>query len=235
MSVDRGEVSHELRSGAGSWRRGAAAQRLEFYAYRLLRIVPAVHRRLTGVFVADAQRLNDTLARSPLDGKWWIWGGLVLGWAREGRVLPFDDMDLDFAVLARDWPLLEASVTMIEQAGFRGVRRFRNHCGEVTELTFMRHGARFEFFKLWDAEGALRYAVYGIFEGRPQAVERTIPPQARDTFEFVGRTWWKSRDHEQELQILYGDWKKPDPRWSYMAHDASEQARIPWDPGTSSW
>ncbi|MHB1553083.1 MAG: hypothetical protein ACYCSX_12400 [Acidimicrobiales bacterium] len=235
MSDDGGgEQSHDLPR-ARAWRRSPAAQQLEFYAYRLLRVVPALHRRLTALFVADAQRLNDTLATSPLDGRWWIWGGMVLGWAREGHVLPFDDMDLDLAVLARDWPLLEASVTLIEEAGFRGVRRFRNHRGEVTELTFLRHGARFEFFKLWDADDALCYAVYGVFDGTAQAVERTIPRQEWDTFEFLGRTWRKSRDHEGELEHLYGDWRTPDAGWSYMAHGASELARRPWDPATSAW
>ncbi len=216
--------------GAGIVLRETYAQRRLWFAERL-----AVHARsisllrpfLTAGFVSDLRRLNDALRGTDLHGCYWMWGGLLLGWAREGTVLPHDSMDADFGVLDRDfWRLIEA-VPAIEKAGFRRYRRFLNNDGEVTEVAFMRHGARFEFFRMFPDDTRLRYFLYGSENGQPIELKASQPNQPTVSFDFIGRTWLKHADHELELRSIYGSWEIPDPKWSFL-NGFDIETRGPW-------
>jgi hypothetical protein len=167
-------------------------------------------------FVANLQRLNDALKHTELDGHYWVWSGLLLGWARDGAVLAHDCLDADFAVADRDFHRLVDAVPAIMRAGFRCDRRFVNTAGQVTELTFLRHGARFEFFRMFPADERLRYYMYSIKLKGITQVEAFVPEQETVPFSFLDRTWLKPRDHDLELRTVYGSWKVPDPSWSYL-------------------
>lgn len=105
---------------------------------------------------------------------------------------------------------------MIAKAGFQCDRRFLNNNGEVTEVTFMRHGARFEFFRMFPCDGRLRYFTYGSENGQPIELQSSLPGQLTVPFDFIGRTWLKHEDHELELRSMYGSWEIPVPSWSYL-------------------
>jgi hypothetical protein len=167
-------------------------------------------------FVANLQRLNDALRHTELDGHYWVWSGLLLGWARDGAVLAHDCLDADFAVADHDFQRLVNAVPAIMRAGFRCDRRFVNTAGQVTELTFLRQGARFEFFRMFPADGRLRYYMYSIKLKGITQVEAFVPEQETVPFSFLGRTWLKPKDHDLELRTVYGSWKVPDPSWSYL-------------------
>ena len=66
-------------------------------------------------FIADLRDLNDALKHTELDGHYWVWSGLLLGWARDGAVLPHDCLDADFAVANRDFQRLVAAVPAMVQ------------------------------------------------------------------------------------------------------------------------
>jgi hypothetical protein len=188
-------------------------------------------------FVANLQRLNDALRHTELDGHYWVWSGLLLGWARDGAVLAHDCLDADFAVADRDFHRLVEAVPAIMRAGFRCDRRFVNTDGQVTELTFLRHGARFEFFRMFPAGGRLRYNMYSIKLNGITQVEAFVPEQPTVPFSFLDRTWLKPEDHDLELRTVYGSWKVPDPSWSYLdtldleARRASPYPHFDWRDG----
>jgi hypothetical protein len=188
-------------------------------------------------FVANLQRLNDALKHTELDGHYWVWSGLLLGWARDGAVLAHDCLDADFAVADRDFGRLVEAVPALQRAGFRCDRRFVNTAGQVTELTFLRHGARFEFFRMFPAGGRLRYYMYSIELKGITQVEAFVPEQETVPFSFLDRTWLKPRDHDLELRTVYGSWKVPDPSWSYLdtldleARRASPYPHFDWRDG----
>jgi hypothetical protein len=188
-------------------------------------------------YVANLQRLNDALRHTELDGHYWVWSGLLLGWARDGAVLPHDCLDADFAVADRDFHRLVDAVPAIMRAGFRCDRRFVNTDGQVTELTFLRHGARFEFFRMFAAEDRLRYYMYSIKLNGITQVEAFVPEQPTVPFSFLDRTWRKPEDHDLELRTVYGSWKVPDPSWSYLdtldleARRASPYSHFDWRDG----
>jgi hypothetical protein len=190
----------------------------------------ALRRRRSALFEQDMRLLNDVLADSPLAGRYWVWGGLLLGWAREGRVLPHDVGDADFAFTTEDEELLAAAEPRLAAAGFRRWFSFRNRAGQRTERVYVRHGFRFEFFRM-DAVGedTHEYHMYGPGRTGPVELAGHLPRQELEPFEFLGRTWLKPRDHDLLLRTCYGDWRTPDPTWT-MFDDHSLVARRAWRP-----
>jgi hypothetical protein len=166
-----------------------------------------------------------------------MWGGLLLGWAREGRPLEHDLNDADFAFLAEDLPSFPAAADALIAAGFAPLFRFVNNDGRPTEYSFTRNGAKFEFF-IAEPEGAhLLTHVFapGMPGGGPpvQALTR-IDLQSLTTFEFLDRSWRKQDDHEHELAELYGDWRTPDSSWWYLDSPAIIDQRV-WLADDFAW
>lgn len=182
----------------------------------------------------DLQRLNDVLQATELADRFWVFGGMLLGWAREGGVLRHDNRDADFGIRSDDLPRLYASVPSLTRAGFRPQFRFSNHAGDVTELTFSRHGAKFEFFVMRPDGNMLRYYMYGPGPDGPVEVEVETHDQPLVPFESVGRTWLKPEDHERELSLTYGNWRVPDPGWSYLDQPNIVHRR-PWLNANYDW
>jgi hypothetical protein len=65
------------------------------------------------------RRLHCTLAATPLAGRCWIVGGLLLGPIRQGRPLAGDLGDVDFTFLSSDREAFLSAVPAISAAGFR--------------------------------------------------------------------------------------------------------------------
>jgi len=178
--------------------------------------VPALRARAVERFATGLRDLNDAIAGTELDGRYWVWGGLLLGWARDRAILPHDCLDADFGVTDEDFGALIGAVPAIVAAGFACDRRFVNDNGQVTELTFSRHGARYEFFRMFPGDGKLRYYLYSLKLAEVAEIEAALPDQPTDEFSFLGRTWRKHADHALELRTTYGSWEVPDPDWSYL-------------------
>jgi hypothetical protein len=201
---------------------------------RLLRI-PVLGRLFAGLsnrlflrhFVPDLLALHDVLADTELAGRYWIWGGMLLGWAREGGLLAHD-RDADFALFSVDLPRLLRAAPALRRAGFQPLHQFRNHKGQVTELTFSRHNAKFEFFAMEPVDGMLQYYVYGWPPDHLVEVEGQVPNQELVPFEFLGRSWLRHADHERELECIYGDWRTPQLDWDYLQDDRSAVNHRPW-------
>jgi hypothetical protein len=216
--------------------RRLAASRLASSLSRIPTLQPQLEQR----FTADLRDLNDALRHTELNGHYWVWSGLLLGWAREGAVLRHDCLDADFGVADRDFHRLVKAVPAIVRAGFWCDRRYVSNDGQVTELTFARHGARFEFFRMFPAAGRLRYYMYSIKLNGVIEVEASLPDQATVPFSFIGRTWLKHQDHELELRSVYGAWETPDPSWSYLdtpdieARRVSRHSHFDWRDGTAA-
>ncbi|HEY1520553.1 MAG TPA: hypothetical protein VGF91_29275 [Solirubrobacteraceae bacterium] len=180
---------------------------------------------------ASLQLLNDVLAHSPIAGRYWVTGGLLLGWAREGAILGHDCDDVDFYYRADDTDRLLASFPLLEDAGFRLSLRFPGAYGDATEYSFRRDGAKFEFFRAELAGSELSYWNYGFAPTGPVANEARIPAQPLEQFYFLGRSWLKARNHDAEMTAMYGDWRTPDPDFDYLRGPAIVATK-PWDPSS---
>jgi hypothetical protein len=180
----------------------------------VLRRVPgsraALQRVRRAIFTRDLRRLHDVLATTAFDGRYAVCGGMLLGWAREGELLPDDLLDADFVFDALDAPTFAAAVPMLARAGFRPTTRFRNNDGEPAQYRFERHGALFEFFVTWNVGNRIRYYMY--VDADELVCERLYQPNV--PFEFLGRRWLKPEDHERTLADNYGDWRTPSSDWT---------------------
>jgi hypothetical protein len=188
---------------------------------------------LRSLLVRDLRRLNDALSGTELSGRYWMFGGCLLGWAREGAVLRHDTRDVDFGFRSEDLPLLYAATPSLERAGFKRLFRFSNNAGRVTELTFLRRGVQYEFFSMQPVDGKLRYFLYSVGD-TPLELEAEQPDQPLVPFAFLGRTWLKQEDHDLDLSIVYGDWRTPDPAWSYLQQE-NLVARRAWAVTNHEW
>jgi hypothetical protein len=214
-------------------RRRALALTLHGLPARVPLLARADKRVRARVFERDLRRLHDILEDSGLAGRYWLWSGLLLGWAREGRILPHDVRDADIAYSAADDERFAAAVPALVAGGFRPWFSFRGNDGEIPVRMFVRHGAFFEFYRMTDQESGRgpvrRYHLFGHGEDGPVEVAAELPRQELVPFEFLGRTWRKPADHEAELEAQYGDWRTPDTSWSYLdEHTIVSRAR--WSP-----
>lgn len=185
-------------------------------------------------FVPDLIELHDLLEDTELNGRYWVWAGMLLGWAREGALLAHD-RDADFALLPDDLPKLLRAVPALRRAGFRPLMQFRNNAGHVTEVTFVRHHTKFEFFVFEPVDGMLRSYVYGWPPDHLVEIESLVPEQELVPFNFLGRTWLRHADYERELECLYGDWRTPQRDWDYLRDDESAVCSRPWTNADTSW
>jgi hypothetical protein len=189
------------------------------------------------MFEADLRRLNDAIARTEFRGRYRLLGGLLLGWAREGRVLGHDLRDADFAYDGDDHDLFLAIVPELRAAGFRPMLRYRNNAGQHTEHCFSRRGAKFEFFRLDRVGDKHRYHLYGTDPARPDEqleIVCELDAQPWEPVDFIGRTWLKPADHEAELELVYGSWRIPDPTWFFL-DDGSKVSSRKWEVSDNTW
>lgn len=171
----------------------------------------AVRRFRRAVLTRDLRRLHDVLAATTFDGRYAVCGGMLLGWAREGRLLLDDAGDADFVFDVFDTSAFAAAVPMLARAGFAPTVRYRNNEGDLAEYRFVCHGAKFDFFVAWNVGRRTRYYMYAADD--ELVCERFRQPNV--PFEFLGRRWLKPEDHERALADNYGDWRAPSSDWHY--------------------
>jgi hypothetical protein len=176
--------------------------------------------------------LHDTLEAGPLAGRYWVLGGLLLGWAREGRILTHDLQDGDFGFFREDHDKLRASVSHLSEAGFKPLHRLRTNEGDPVMYAFEKDWATFEFmeherlgqnFRLWSFGARIEGEEAVMVEMVCQVPRFELAPM-----EFLGRTWQKPDDHDAHLTAMYGDWKTPNHRYDFMRDDLSIVETHPW-------
>lgn len=161
--------------------------------------------------------------------KYWVNGGLLLGWAREGRVIRWD-RDADFGILAEDKGTLLKVTPLLVAAGFKPLFRWTNNSGEAVEYCFIKDKAKFEFFATYRTdEGLLSFLYYDATECRCLIRDHGLAPMP-----FLGRLWQKPDDHEAYLEQVYGDWRTPARNYSFATDEQDIRERYPWH-GTNVW
>jgi hypothetical protein len=191
----------------------------------------ATRQRMIGYLRA----MNDVLARTPMAGRYWIFGGVLLGYVREHNLLLHDSVDADFAFLAEDLERLEACIPTLIDARFQPLYRFPGIEGDAFEWSFKRGEAKLEFFRHDVVGDTFQYRSCGQRDwGDPQGDVYNvyeIPAQPLEEFRFLERTWLKPRDPERQLTAMYGDWRTPNPDWNYMRGPNIVETH-PWDTST---
>ena len=180
--------------------------------------------------------LHTTLADSPLGERYWICGGALLGWAREGGLLAHDP-DVDFHFWREDEELFLQAVELLVQVGFKRVFCWRNIAGEVSEYVLTYQSIKFEFFAAHRHNDNTRWYLYvGNVKQKIAAMEllRESPGCELESFEFLGKRWLKPKDHEAYLRTVYGDWRKPKPHFDVLTESPCVIRRTLL-PGKQAW
>ena len=199
--------------------------------------LPTVRAARQKAFARRLRRLHDALAPTTFADRYWVWSGLLLGWAREGRPLDHDLWDVDFALLPEDLDHFLASVPALAAAGFTPRAYYCDDDGTPWEYQLECGPTKYEFWVLEPdaARTAMRYRSFVYKEARPrEMLVCELPYQERVPFAFLGRTWHKVADHETELTAIYGDWRTPDPTWTFL-DSADVVERRPWNRGRDRW
>jgi phosphorylcholine metabolism protein LicD len=206
-------------------------------------------RKATRDFVAGKERIEsltrnlalffDALERGGIAQRYWVIGGLLLGWAREGGVMPHDADDADFGILESDRAALLAAVPELVKAGFEPRSRYTRNGGDVAQYRFEKDGAKFEFFMHVPVGDRLRTWFFGEAQNgsgprQPRQYVSEVPADELAPMPFLGREWRKPADHERYLTAVYGDWRTPRPEHNYRTDDRSVVAVEPWF-GRQEW
>jgi hypothetical protein len=194
----------------------------------------ARRRRERGTFEDNLRLLHDVLAKTPAGDRYWMIGGLLIGWAREGRVLAHDTHDADFGLFVDDAGTLLAAVPALEEAGFRRVYRWTDTRGKVMQYTLGKDGAKFDFFLHERIPNRFRYVFFGWRDGQRAEFVAEVPAHGVATVSFLDRAWRKPADHDAYLTAVYGNWRVPNPAYDYMTDDLSIVDVRPWN-GTWEW
>jgi hypothetical protein len=160
--------------------------------------------------------LNDVLAQAEFGDKYWIFAGLLLGWAREGRVLARDCWDADFAYWQQDRAAFDSAAHCLVRKGFQFKQHWYNNAGVRTQSVFIKDNAKFEFFEMMPVGAAAEYFMYGTRRRIVQEARCNLFFGELEPLHFLDRTWNKPRDHEASLMNLYGNWRVPNPSYDYM-------------------
>lgn len=204
--------------------------------WRLLLRVPILSPYLKSLhtkrFVEDLQLLNDVLAATTLRDRCWMWGGLLLGWARDQRILSHDVGDADFFYFEDAEKHFEDARQALIDAGFSQWFCYRrSDDGRVAERVFLRRGSKFEFFRLFDvADGESEYHLFGNDGTAPMEYIGRIPRPELEKFVFLDRKWLKPVDHDDFLTRHYGDWRVPKLDWNFVDDEQTLVSRRPWGP-----
>jgi hypothetical protein len=203
-----------------------------------LTFAPALLERHSAILEQNLRLLHDVLENSPLANRYWVAGGLLLGWAREGRMLWHEPQDGDFGYFREDREKFLASVPRLIDAGFKADRRFTNNDGAPAAYVFEKDWASFEFFETERSGSVVRSWGFGsrVWGNETVPIELVcqVPAFHLAPMEFLGRTWRKPDDHVAYLSAVYGDWRTPNFDYDFSKDDPSIVAIHPWA-GSSDW
>jgi hypothetical protein len=240
---DKRPPSDPPRVGGSHCPRANLTERICRSPIRKMLRVSSLERRIRAfAFHLDLKRLNDALAGTPLEGRYWVWGSLLRSWAEGRRFGARGIGDADFGIGFEDAWRFEEALPALISAGFRRGFRFESNDGQVTQHSLFRHGMQFDFFFFFPIQGSTKRRFYAYSQRVPQTsgdwrqLEGELPDQPLESFVQLGRIWWKPKDHELVLEAVYGDWRSRKGTDEYPYHDdGTIVTSRPWHTSSYIW
>jgi hypothetical protein len=209
-----------------------------FPPYRALDGVPGIRRAINRLQQRRYERLLKELqalfVNSPLDGKYRMSGGTLLGYHREGKLLPWDCWDIDFDIEAHHLPELAATIPLLLKAGWRQRVTWFNNDGDVAMVRLIRKFVGLDLVIAYDRDDHSVSWLFSKRDGVWLQAEVRLPIASTQSVQFLGLTWPAPDPIEPTLEAMYGQWDVPDPDWDYMTTSAIVDTR-PWTRPDLSW
>ena len=202
---------------------------LESVARRFNKLRSPSPERVEAAFKKTLGFFNHT----PMQQRFWICGGVLLGYAREGAIIR-GDTDIDFHYWVEDEALLLEVFEALPEREFQYIGRHVNNDGIVTQHILKVLGVKVEFFAAWRKEGCIEWNCYTTRHwNRPvrQFLNR-IPDLQFEVVQFYDVEVCKPVDHDLYLRALYGDWRKPMSDYTYYVDSAAIKSCEPWRNGS---
>jgi hypothetical protein len=174
---------------------------------------------------------HDLVSQTPFAEKYWVCGGMLLGYARERKLLTSDN-DFDFHYWSKDIDLFHEAINILEKVGFKKYLRWTNNEGHATEYVLIYKEIKFEFFEARRVPEGIHWYCY--HHRPPRQFLNQVPDYELSPFMFYDREWLKPADHEQYLESLYGNWREPCPDYVYYEDSQAIIQTDPWT-GGNQW
>lgn len=197
--------------------------------YRLSRIINMMLSPSRKQVEGALRRIIIALNETPMRKRYWLCGGALLGYAREGRLLKYDT-DIDFHYWEEDEELLREVIRQLSEKGFVYVGCHKDNSGRPTQHILKYKRVKVEFFLAWRFENSIRWICYSTRHWNRPARQylNEIPSLEFSETEFYGLPVPKPIDHDRYLSSLYGDWKHPMPDYTYFIDSKAIISREPW-------
>lgn len=197
-----------------------------------------VHRR-------TIRALAGALELTPMAGKLWLMGGLAIGYARDGRPLANDLVDVDLGYADEDHEVMMEIIEVLKQRAFAEVFRLSSNAGVQTATRLRREGVWVDLvrcFRRADREYWITYLTdrHSPLAPREVEVETEVRFQekVRTVFPLYGTTWLQAAELPRYLTEQYGEaWMAPEEifygrDWD---HVRDSPAVVRCDPWSGSW
>lgn len=218
--------------------RRLAYESLVLPPYKSLERIPGFRRVSTRVqlrrYEQVVRELHATLATTPLADRYLLACGLLLGYHRENRILPWDCWDADLEVSERHLPELAATLPLLARAGWRYRTTWCTNDGKVAEVRLMRKLVGLDLFVTYDRGAETASWVFSKRDGKWLQAEQRVPAGGVQEVDFIGLRWRAPDPIEPVLTALYGNWRSPEPDWDYMASPSIVDVQ-PWRRPAVRW
>ncbi len=155
--------------------------------------------------------------------------GTLLGVVRENRLLPWDT-DLDISITSDYLEKFLKIRWKLWLAGYRTrIRVFKEDIGPFKKGTVrmikIQTRRFFIFRKLRLMDVFVKRKLndeYGYIVGVNPAVFKSVPVKFHDkrtTLAFDGKKYFVPTEYKEYLAYVYGDWKTPVKKWSFLTSD----------------
>jgi hypothetical protein len=174
-------------------------------------------------------KIVSALNKTPMRKRFWMCGGILLGYAREGRLLSHDT-DIDFHYWVEDEEILLDVLKNLCQHEFSYVGEMIDNNNRCTQHVIRYGKVKIDFFVAWRVDGKVQWTCYTTPHwNRPsRQYLNEIPDLQTAEVEFYGLPVSKPIDHETYLQAIYGNWMEPMVDYTYYVDSCSIIACEPW-------
>ncbi|MBF0153677.1 MAG: LicD family protein [Magnetococcales bacterium] len=174
------------------------------------------------MFQSNLLKFQVIVAEPPFKDHIVLWGGVLLGWMREGRILPWD-RDADFLIFDSERHLLPELISRLEAAGFELMITYFANDGVASEYSFVKGGRKFDLFIMKRELGMAQYLLFHRLSPKhPQSlITCAFPWHGTERGWFLGREWTIPARTDEHLASIYGQWRMPNPAYRYWEDDVS--------------
>ena len=211
--------------------------------YWILKKLPIVNKPLRNiVYTKSIQNLfllQKILSNTQFSEKYWVIGGVLLGWVRELDILPGNEGDIDFALNSLDEKQFLEIITLLKAVGFQPYTKWKNNSGQITEYVLLKDGCKFEFFLMFEFEDKFRYFGYSkmkkgkfqtsVFEAMSEIEKHKLSKMTIFNVPFL-----VPENPQEWLSERYGNWNEPIPEYRFIENELPIVYRAVWI-GNNNW